>query len=339
MAATPPRKPRFSRRTATARVRQRSAHVVDSPFPWFGGKRRVAAEVWGRFGDVHNYVEPFFGSGAVLLGRPTPSGTALETVNDLDGFVANFWRAAKHSPDRVAEVADWPVNEADLHARHLYVVRQREALLSRLEADPDYHDPVVAGMWVWGVALQIGAGWASGTGPWMAEGGRLTHGVQGSGPGINRGLPRLSGPAGVHTARRPGELQQWFRELQRRLRRVQVACGDWARVCAPSVVRKASGPTAVLLDPPYSHEGRDSVYTHDDPLVTREVRDWCVANGDDPGLRIALCGYAGTVEMPSSWEEFRWSANRGYAGDDNSNRHRERIWFSPHCLPAPGGAP
>jgi site-specific DNA-adenine methylase len=33
-----------------------------APFPWFGGKRRVAPVVWQRFGDVENYVEPFFGS-------------------------------------------------------------------------------------------------------------------------------------------------------------------------------------------------------------------------------------------------------------------------------------
>lgn len=41
-----------------------------SPFPWFGGKRRVAADVWAALGDVDSYVEPFFGSGAVLLERP-----------------------------------------------------------------------------------------------------------------------------------------------------------------------------------------------------------------------------------------------------------------------------
>jgi hypothetical protein len=23
---------------------------------------------------------------------------------------------------------------------------------------------------------------------------------------------------------------------------------------------------------------------------------------------------------------------RGYAGEDNDNREKERIWFSPHCL-------
>jgi site-specific DNA-adenine methylase len=40
---------------------------LDAPFPWFGGKRQVAAELWRRFAGIANYVEPFFGSGAVLL--------------------------------------------------------------------------------------------------------------------------------------------------------------------------------------------------------------------------------------------------------------------------------
>lgn len=47
-----------------------SEGVLKAPFPWFGGKSKIANEVWRRFGDVPNYVEPFFGSGAVLLGRP-----------------------------------------------------------------------------------------------------------------------------------------------------------------------------------------------------------------------------------------------------------------------------
>ena len=90
-----------------------------APFPWFGGKRRVAPEVWERFGDVPNYVEPFFGSGAVLLGRPAKHAAKIETVNDLDGFVANFWRSVAHDPEATARWADWPVVEADLNARQL----------------------------------------------------------------------------------------------------------------------------------------------------------------------------------------------------------------------------
>ena len=134
----------------------RLTETIDAPFPWFGGKRKVAAEVWQRFGDVRNYVEPFFGWGAVLLGRPDPQGN--ETINDLDGFVANFWRAVKQSPDEVAEWADNPVNENDLHARHVWLVRQRESLTHLVAGDPGYFDAKVAGWWVWGICCWIGSG-------------------------------------------------------------------------------------------------------------------------------------------------------------------------------------
>jgi DNA adenine methylase len=97
--------------------------TLRAPFPWFGGKSRVAPLVWERFGDVRNYVEPFAGSLAVLLGRP--SAARVETVNDANAYLANFWRALageNADPDAVAFYADQPVNEADLHARHRWLV-------------------------------------------------------------------------------------------------------------------------------------------------------------------------------------------------------------------------
>lgn len=96
----------------------------ETPFPWFGGKRDVAPQVWDALGNVSHYVEPFFGSGAVLLRRP--HSAKFETVNDVDGLLANFWRAVRADPLAVAHHADWPCNEADLHARHVWLVGQRD---------------------------------------------------------------------------------------------------------------------------------------------------------------------------------------------------------------------
>ena len=70
--------------------------------------------------NTTNYVEPFAGSLAVLLGRP--HAPRIETVNDLDCYLANFWRATSRDPEAVAVAADWPINEADLHARHRWLV-------------------------------------------------------------------------------------------------------------------------------------------------------------------------------------------------------------------------
>ena len=110
---------------------------LKAPFPWMGGKSRVSDLVWDHFGDTPNYIEPFFGSGAVLLGRPHNPG--IETINDLDCMVANFWRALQNDPDAVAIAADNPVNEADQHARHLWLVSQEE-FRERMKVDPDFYD-------------------------------------------------------------------------------------------------------------------------------------------------------------------------------------------------------
>jgi hypothetical protein len=116
--------------------------TLQAPFPWFGGKSRVAAEIWSRFGDVRNYVEPFFGSGAVLLARPQPF-QGVETINDACGFVANFWRAVQADAAGVAQWCDWPVNETDLAARHYWLVTEGRDRLARLLGDPAGYCPQV----------------------------------------------------------------------------------------------------------------------------------------------------------------------------------------------------
>ncbi len=130
--------------------------LLKAPFPWFGGKSRAADFIWERFGDIPNYVEPFAGSLATLLARPHPAGT--ETVNDLDCYLANFWRALAAAPDAVAEHADWPVNEADLMARHRWLMAQ-SGFRARLKTEADYYDAKIAGWWVWGLCSWIGSGW------------------------------------------------------------------------------------------------------------------------------------------------------------------------------------
>ena len=305
--------------------------VIPAPFPWFGGKRKVVAEVWARFGDVANYVEPFFGSGAVLLGRPTVAG--LETINDLDGYVANFWRAIKQDPDSTAEWADQPVNENDLHARHVWLLRQRETLRAQLEGDPDWCDPKIAGWWVWGISCWIGSGFCSGNGPWWVNDDRQLVHLGNNGQGVNRKRVHLGDNGRGESAAR---LIPWFRALAERLRFVRVCSGEWSRVCGPSVTFK-HGLTGVFLDPPYADTARrdPNLYREDSQDVAHAVRAWAVENGANPLLRIALCGYEGEHEMPKSWVAHHWSAGEGYgsqAVERSHNGRRERIWFSPACL-------
>lgn len=325
------------------------ADALKAPFPWFGGKSKVGPWVWERFGDVDNYVEPFAGSLAVLLGRPGAHRANAETVNDLDSYLVNFWRSVAADPDAVAHAADWPVNEVDLSARHLWLVNEGRAILTRLTADPDAYDAKIAGWWLWGICSWIGSGWCSGVGPWVAdEDGKLSNGN--AGRGINRQLPHL-GDAGRGINRQlphpgsfgpnkifrldDGAICVYMQAIAARLRRVRVCCGDWQRVVTRGAL-SCGATVGIFLDPPYDAEtGRDMTLYNHETDVSAAVRAWAIANGDNPRYRIALCGYAGEHAMPESWHEVGWSAGASYkssAGDTNGNRHRERLWFSPHCL-------
>ena len=165
---------------------------LKSPFPYFGGKSRVADLVWRRLGNVDNYNEPFAGSLAVLLRRPEVG--KIETVNDKNHFICNFWRAVQEDPQTVAKYADSPVNEADLHARHRWLMAQD--IVGPLELDPEWFDAKIAGWWVWGQCCWIGAGWCDGLRP--------TEGMNMPEIGRSRGvvsqskqIPDLSGDAGA----------------------------------------------------------------------------------------------------------------------------------------------
>ena len=301
--------------------------ITKSPYPWFGGKRKVVDLVWSRLGQVKNYVEPFFGSGAMLLGRPQPFD-GVETINDLDGFVSNFWRSIALSPEETAKHAAWPVNENDLHARHAWLVGQKDSLGPKLEGDPEYHDPKIAGWWVWGTCCWIGSGFCSGKGPWYQVDGELINVKNGNaGQGINRQLPHL-GNFGQ------GAIYEYFFELFERMRNVRVCCGDWSRVCGPSVTHK-HGLTAVFLDPPYAAERCGGIYAEDSFSVAHDVREWAIENGSNPKMRIALCGYEGEHQMPDDWDCVAWNAGAGFGGqakERTGNGKKERIWLSPHCL-------
>ncbi len=339
--------------------------MIKAPFPWFGGKSRAAHLVWKALGDPVNFVEPFAGSCAVYLNRPHPHKIA--TLNDACGYIANFWRALRAEPERIADMVDRSVIENDLHAVHHWLVERKVDLVARLEGDKDYFDAEIAALWCWGQCAWIGGGWCSGKGPWRSVDGRLVKsesgtismqiqhlgttgaGANGSLPGVNRQLPDLgSGGSGVHRklpdlgnagrcVHRRDNLLAWMRDLAERLRPARVACGDWKRVTGPSVTVN-HGLTGMFLDPPYSFAERDSELYATETDCSGEVREWCAANGEDPKLRIVLAGYDGEHNALEEigWTAVAWKAAGGYGsqgkGRGRDNAGRERLWCSPHCL-------
>lgn len=301
--------------------------TLAAPFPWFGGKSGACKTVWQAFGLVDNYVEPFAGSAAMLLGAP--NGKRVETINDADGFVANFWRATAMDADAVAAAADWPCNEADLFARHSWLVRQRDGLLDRLRADPTYYDAPVAGWWCWGACNWLGRGWCGEGVGWR----QVPH--LSAGQGINRQLPHLGNAGRGDDHPRSAYIRKWFAALQARMRDVRVTCGDWSRVVKESVTTR-HGLTAVFLDPPYTKGAMDYSAGGVGGELARDVQAWCAANGSNKMLRIVLCGHAGEHDalLQHGWHIREWTARKGYALTDEAvaNSASETVWCSPHCV-------
>lgn len=64
-----------------------------------GSKWSIAKWIISYFPEHHSYLEPFFGSGAVLFNKPC---SHIETVNDLDGGVVNLFEWIKRDPERLA---------------------------------------------------------------------------------------------------------------------------------------------------------------------------------------------------------------------------------------------
>ena len=300
---------------------------MKAPFPYFGGKSAVTEDVWHRLGAPAQYIEPFCGSAAMLLAKHKPA--VLEVVGDANGFIANFWRSVKHQPDKVAEWSDYPVSHIDLGARHIWLMRQREALNEALQ-DCDWPgDAKVAGWWLWGQCCWIGAGWCdwSATPEWASRPlGQVPH-VSNAGMGVQaigriphvsdagRGEPRLLTSQGRAAL-------VWMHELAERLGRVRVIHGSWDRCLNHHF---GGDDTAIFFDPPY--KAYEKLYGVATP-VAADVEVWCREHAH---LRIALCGHVGDYDLPG-WDAVSWSRWRPtYGGGKTTDQ--ECIWYSPACAP------
>jgi hypothetical protein len=161
---------------------------------------------------------------------------------------------------------------------------------------------------------------------------------------VNRQLPHLGNTGKGDEPQTASERRQWLRSYLRgfsdRLARVRVCCGDWSRVCGPSVTFK-HGTTGVFLDPPYADTATRSagLYAVDCQKMAHAVREWAIEQGSNPLMRIVLAGYDGEHVMPDDWRVVEWKSAGGYGlqnmdedGDGRMNRARERLWLSPACL-------
>ncbi len=107
-------------------------------FGWYGGKYNHLEWLLPLLPEAHHYCEPYAGSAAVLINRP-PS--PVETYNDIDGEVVNFFRVLRDQKDRLIEaigltpfareefylaVTDYGPHLPDLERARRFFVRARQ---------------------------------------------------------------------------------------------------------------------------------------------------------------------------------------------------------------------
>jgi DNA adenine methylase len=118
------------------------------PVRYVGGKWNLADWIIGFFPPHVHYVEPFCGGASVLF-RKYPS--VIETINDLDGRIVNFFRVLRERPDELIAAI-----ELTPYAREELIIANGPMPDDPVEAARRYY--VLACMAFGGVQMR-GTGW------------------------------------------------------------------------------------------------------------------------------------------------------------------------------------
>jgi len=277
--------------------------AVQSPLKWHGGKSYLAARIVAMMPPHLHYVEPFAGGLSVLLAKE-PEGVS-EVVNDLYGWLSNFWRAMADD-EAFAEfsrkVAAHPFSESswawasgvfeewERHGKDVvstfprvsvvgataFFIRCRQSLAGRMDA----FAPLSRNRTRRGMNEQASA-WLSAV----------------------EGLPA------VHA----------------RLKRVVVLNRD-----ALDVIRQQDGPnTLFYLDPPYLKETRASGEVYEHEMSEYQHVDLCTVIRQCAG-KVMLSGYSSELYRfqleEAGWHRTDFTLPNNSAGGKAKRRMTECVW-------------
>lgn len=237
--------------------------------PWFGAKRNLAAAIVEELGPHRVYWEPFCGSMAVLLAKPT---CVMETVNDLHGDLVNLARVVQHD-------VLGPLLYRRLRRTLMSDVLHREAAeRHRARGDAGDGAPDVEAAYDYFLCAWLGRNGCAGT------------------QSYNQGFCLRFTANGGHAATRWTNVVDSIPAWRRRLRHVTILCRD-AFELLPRI-EDAPG-TAIYLDPPYLAKGAKYVHDFEDAQHARlaeELRRFkkarvVVSYYDDPRLDALYAGW------------------------------------------------
>ncbi|MEW6236568.1 MAG: DNA adenine methylase [Candidatus Omnitrophota bacterium] len=222
------------------------------PFGWYGGKFSHLSWLLPLLPECHHYCEPFGGAGSVLLNRePSP----VETYNDIDGEVVNFFRVLREEKDKLIEsIGLTPFS--------------REEFITSCEIDPDLL-PLERARRFFVRARQVRTGLAQTASP-----GRWANCINTSRAGMSGVVSRWLGSI------------ESLPQIAERLLRVQIE----NRPAIETIQLYDSPDTLFYCDPPYVHltRGDQSAYGYE--MSDDEHREIAKALNSVQGM-VAISNY------------------------------------------------
>jgi DNA adenine methylase len=222
-------------------------------FGWYGGKYSHLKFLLPLLPKAKHFCEPFGGSAAVLLNRkPSP----VETYNDLDSEVVNFFRVLREKKEELIEKIG------------LTPFSKEEISIASSESNEKISD-IERARRFFVCARQVRTGLAQ-----TASEGRWAH-------------CRLTSRAGM-----AGAVSRWLgsvdglSEIAQRLLRVQIENSPATEV----IKRYDSEQTLFYCDPPYVHDSRGDSNAYAYEMTDREHRELADTLKNVKG-KVALSGY------------------------------------------------
>ncbi|BAU11254.1 D12 class N6 adenine-specific DNA methyltransferase [Leptolyngbya sp. NIES-3755] len=222
-------------------------------FGWYGGKFNHLNWLLPLLPEATHYCEPFAGSAAVLLNRP-PS--PVETYNDIDGEVVNFFRMLRDRQDEL------------IHAIGLTPFSREELRIAAEEPTENLTELERARRF-FVRARQVRTGLAQ-----TASAGRWAH-------------CKLTSRAGM-----AGAVSRWLgsveglSEIVQRLLRVQIENASAIEI----IQRYDSEETLFYCDPPYPHDSRGDANAYRYEMSDRDHEKLAEMLRSVKG-KVALSGY------------------------------------------------
>ncbi len=258
-------------------------------FGWYGGKFSHLKWLLPFLPTCHHYCEPFAGSAAILLNRP-PS--PVETYNDIDGEVANFFRVLREQTgDLLKQISLTPFSREEFFR----AVSSDGYALSDLERARRFFVR----------ARQVRTGLAQ-----TASLGRWANCKNTSRAGMSGVVSRWLGSVDALPA------------IAERLLRVQIE----NRPATEVVALYDDKTTLFYCDPPYPHQARGDAKAYGFEMKDDEHRQLALVLGRVKG-KVAISGYRCDL-MDSLYKGWRRVEEPAKMCHSIKKSRREALWMN-----------